>query len=195
MENLYVYALSNPSMPGLVKIGVSSNVEERRARLSSSTSVPTPFELVGFIEVDDGYNIEMRIHSVFDQWCAGKEFFRVNVETVLALFALLETVEVARSLEVNEKQANNPVLTEQPRAADIVVFENQTSYVTDYIRKFFAQVGRLPSIPEVSARFPDMAKTTIWRRIDAVRAEISPARDDEPSEANFVTPLASDATQ
>ena len=39
-----VYVFSNPSMPGLLKLGKANNSEERKKELSSSTGVPEPFE-------------------------------------------------------------------------------------------------------------------------------------------------------
>ena len=41
----WIYLMTNPSMEGQIKIGVSSEVptERRATELSQSTSVPTPF--------------------------------------------------------------------------------------------------------------------------------------------------------
>lgn len=43
----YVYILSNPSMPGLLKIGMTRFDPTRRVQeLSSATGVPTQFQLI-----------------------------------------------------------------------------------------------------------------------------------------------------
>jgi hypothetical protein len=44
-ENAFVYIMSNPSLKGLIKVGMSVNVEKRRRELSSSTSIPDPFSI------------------------------------------------------------------------------------------------------------------------------------------------------
>jgi len=44
-ENAFVYIMSNPSLKGLIKVGMSVNVEKRRMELSSSTSIPEPFSI------------------------------------------------------------------------------------------------------------------------------------------------------
>ena len=42
---MYVYCAVNPSMPGLVKVGMTANQPSvRMGQLSSLTAVPTPFE-------------------------------------------------------------------------------------------------------------------------------------------------------
>jgi len=43
MKQGYVYILTNPSMPGLVKIGRSKNGGRKRASDLYQTGVPTPF--------------------------------------------------------------------------------------------------------------------------------------------------------
>ncbi len=40
-----VYVLTNPTMPGLIKIGRTTNLEQRVKSLSSDTGVPLPFEV------------------------------------------------------------------------------------------------------------------------------------------------------
>ena len=50
----YVYILSNISMPGLLKIGMTRLDPTKRVKeLSSSTGVPTPFNLVYYREFND----------------------------------------------------------------------------------------------------------------------------------------------
>ena len=41
----FVYFATNPSMPGIVKIGCSRHPKIRIQQLSSGTSIPEPFEL------------------------------------------------------------------------------------------------------------------------------------------------------
>jgi hypothetical protein len=42
----WVYALTNPSMPGLMKIGMTTGTPEQRAKeISQGTGVPTPFQV------------------------------------------------------------------------------------------------------------------------------------------------------
>lgn len=87
-----VYALTNPAMPGLVKIGKTDN-EDFRVRVGQlySTGVPLPFELVRAVKVQDMEAAERRVHDVFasSRINPKREFFEIDVEQVHALFDLL----------------------------------------------------------------------------------------------------------
>ena len=53
--SVIVYALTNPAMPGLVKIGKTSrdDPQARMKELYNSSGVPLPFECVIAVEVED----------------------------------------------------------------------------------------------------------------------------------------------
>jgi formylglycine-generating enzyme required for sulfatase activity len=78
----YVYILSNPSMPGLLKIGCTERgVEERIAELSS-TGVPTPFEIEAIFESADPRQDEQQVHEVFrnHRLANNREFFVMELK-------------------------------------------------------------------------------------------------------------------
>lgn len=77
----YVYVLSNPSMPGLVKIGrTARNPEVRAADLSGVTGIPTPFVHEFSLYVDEHAAVETEIHAALDAHrIQGREFFRMTV--------------------------------------------------------------------------------------------------------------------
>lgn len=81
MSNGYVYVLSNPSMPGLLKIGRSINGGKKRASEIYQTGVPTPFYLEFEILVDDPAYIESAVHEkLSDRRVNGsREFFKADV--------------------------------------------------------------------------------------------------------------------
>lgn len=89
MSNGFIYCLSNPSMEGILKIGVTRNdVYDRIEQLSSTTSIPTKFNLEMAQEVQNPFKVEKLIHKKFD-WCrvsANREFFRIDVDTVKNAF-------------------------------------------------------------------------------------------------------------
>jgi len=81
----YIYILSNPSMPGIVKIGRSIHGGKKRAREIYQTGVPTPFHLEWEMYVDDCIEMEALAHEVLDSHrvSGNREFFRVeNYEAI-----------------------------------------------------------------------------------------------------------------
>jgi hypothetical protein len=60
-----VYILTNPVIPDLIKIGRTTNLEERLRSLSSHSGVPVPFECYYACEVRDSQDVERRLHGAF----------------------------------------------------------------------------------------------------------------------------------
>lgn len=90
----FVYVISNPAMPDLVKIGKTCNVSDRLRQLSSSTSVPFPFELHYAAEIRDDLThdaVESALHNAFRDCRVNekREFFRLSPDRVIPLLELL----------------------------------------------------------------------------------------------------------
>lgn len=78
----YVYLLSNPSMPGLVKLGCTDRPPaERISELSAATGVPTPFTLELSVFVPDHLETESQLHQALSSYRVNdsREFFRIPV--------------------------------------------------------------------------------------------------------------------
>jgi hypothetical protein len=85
-----VYLLTNPSMPGLVKIGMTTrDIGSRLRELNAPTGVPQPFEVIYTVEVSDCAAAERFVHHALHSKRAnqGREFFRI--ETTEAINTLL----------------------------------------------------------------------------------------------------------
>ena len=81
-----VYVLTNPAMPGYVKIGhTSQSVEARMKTLSSKA--PLPYECAAAWEFEDARMVEKALHSAFADQRASrfKEFFVLEPERVIAI--------------------------------------------------------------------------------------------------------------
>lgn len=79
----YIYILSNPCMPGVVKIGrTERDPKERISELSSATGVPAPFVLEYSAFVLDLEMAEKELHLVFNDARVNdnREFFHLSVE-------------------------------------------------------------------------------------------------------------------
>lgn len=81
----FVYVLTNESMPGLVKIGMTQNLPEDRALSLYSTGVPSEFRVAFRATTSRPRAVELRAHGLLDSYRANakREFFRVSVKTAI----------------------------------------------------------------------------------------------------------------
>ena len=111
-----IYVLTNPVIPGLVKIGRTSNpLEERVKGLSSHSGVPVSFEVYYACTVSDSKKVEKHLHEAFGDHRINpkKEFFRINPERVLAILKLLEIEDVTPSDDYVENQEEQQSLNKE----------------------------------------------------------------------------------
>ena len=87
-----VYALTNPSMPGLIKIGKTTqdDISIRMGQLYS-TGVPVPFECLYAAEVTDCNKAESALHITFGPYRINpnREFFKIEPEQAISILELL----------------------------------------------------------------------------------------------------------
>ena len=90
-----VYVLTNESMSGIVKIGITDNLN-RRVKELDVTSTPLPFECYYAVQVEEGQDrkIEKLLHDTFDQHRVrqNREFFYINAETAKSALKIVETM-------------------------------------------------------------------------------------------------------
>ena len=99
-----VYVLTNPAMPGLVKIGQTSQ-EDANLRISQlyATGVPVPFHLEFACRVEDSEAVEQALHIAFapNRVNPRREFFRIDPEQAIAILRLLHTEDA--TVEVSQQ--------------------------------------------------------------------------------------------
>lgn len=118
MEYGIVYLLTNPVMPGLVKIGMTTREDmDARMRELYSTGVPVPFEcqFACRVKKTDCVKIEKALHTAFSpqRVNANREFFRINVGQAKAILELFHHTDVTE--EVTDEIQND--LTDDDKAA------------------------------------------------------------------------------
>jgi len=120
MEKGIVYLLTNPVMPGLVKIGMTAQEDiDKRMKELYTTGVPVPFECQFACKVNknDCGKIEKALHTAFapQRVNANREFFRIQVEQAKAILELFHHEDVTE--EVSDEIEND--LTEDDKVATI----------------------------------------------------------------------------
>ena len=79
----WVYVLTNPSMPDMVKIGYTNGDPQGRVKeINRATGVPTDFVVEYALPCVNGYEVEQLVHDELDAYRVGakKEFFKINIE-------------------------------------------------------------------------------------------------------------------
>lgn len=101
-ESQIVYVLTNPAMPGLVKIGKTTQVEvENRMKQLYGTGVPVPFDCAFACQVKDATEVEDALHLAFGMHRINpnREFFKIEPERVIAILKLLKVDEITEQVE------------------------------------------------------------------------------------------------
>ena len=82
----YLYIISSPSLPDMVKIGVTRRLNPSiRVKELSSSSLPFPFELNAYCFNNDAFELESNMHNYFDAYrvSPNREFFYVPIEQAI----------------------------------------------------------------------------------------------------------------
>ena len=119
-----VYVLTNPAMPGLVKIGQTTNEITNRLNELNTTGVPFPFECLFACEVDDCKLVENSLHKAFYPYRVNprREFFEIDPDqaiVILRLFAKKDvtpavTAEINKTVSIAEKEASENYQKRRP---------------------------------------------------------------------------------
>ena len=97
-----VYVLTNPAMPGLVKIGKTEG-EDASVRLSQlyTTGVPFPFTLEFACGVANPDEVEKAMHQAFgpNRVNLKREFFKIEAAQAIAILTLLHVEDATAEVE------------------------------------------------------------------------------------------------
>lgn len=124
----YLYCFSNPSMEGILKIGMTKrNPDERlkEANKSDTWKPPTDYELLYSVKCYEPEKKEKLLHKLLDEYRINKnrEFFRVDEEKVNIIFKMLDIEEFEDKYECR----NNKIKTEKEE----VIIKKWESYVME----------------------------------------------------------------
>ena len=97
----FIYALINPSLSGLVKVGKTKrDTQERANELSGTTGVPTPFIVAYEIFVSDCTQAEKYLHTLLEtkgyRISQNREFFNIQLKELIPIM-----IEVQKKYPAN----------------------------------------------------------------------------------------------
>lgn len=133
MPNI-VYVLTNPAMPGLVKIGMTDrNDVQQRMNGLFGTGVPFPFECVMAKEVEGmtAGQVESAFHRAFapNRANPNREFFQIEPEQAAAILRLLPGKDVTPGA----KEEEDAVLEDDKAAAKEFVARRERTNEIDFL--------------------------------------------------------------
>jgi len=110
MSNGYIYCFSNPSMPGIHKIGMTERTPESRlseANASDTWRPPTLYKIELAKKVSNPSQKEKTLHFLLERYTdrinPNREFFRVSIEEVQKFFDLMDGEMWTKTDEEEEK--------------------------------------------------------------------------------------------
>jgi hypothetical protein len=105
MTEGYIYCFANPSMPGIIKIGITKRTPEEilsEANAANTSDIwrpPTPYKIVIAKKVRNPFEKEKTLHTLMEQYPENLDnlqpstgFFRITPEEVIKYFNLMEEV-------------------------------------------------------------------------------------------------------
>lgn len=97
-----VYVLTNPAMPGLVKIGYTTQLDAN-TRISQlyTTGVPFPFDLRFACKVPNAEEVEKALHIAYAPHRVNpkREFFKIDADQAIAILRLLHVEDATQEVE------------------------------------------------------------------------------------------------
>ena len=131
MEGI-IYILSNPAMPGIIKIGKTSK-EDVKLRMKElySSGVPLPFECFYAAKVRDIDSVEKALHTAFspDRVNPKREFFEIEATQAIAILKLLELENVS------------PLVEQEANVIDTIEVDAARVYAQKRPRMNFEEMG------------------------------------------------------
>ena len=111
--NEIIYILINEAMPGYVKIGKTSNLEQR-IRSLDTTGVPLPFECFYACEVKDATFVERQLFDAFmdHRIRSSREFFEIAPERAVAILKLVEIENITPKKDFVESREDQQALNQ-----------------------------------------------------------------------------------
>lgn len=153
-----VYVLTNPLMPNLVKVGMTTRCDiSERMRELYTTGVPVPFECAYACKVkkSDCCKVEGALHTAFapNRINSAREFFKIEPEQAIVILKLLNCEDISKevdkdiddSLTVEDKAASAKVKSSRRppldffemglQSGDTLVFKEDPNITVEIVDK------------------------------------------------------------
>lgn len=92
-SNGFIYVFKNHSLKGMVKIGATTKAPSKKCEeLSSTSTIPTPFNIVYSQPSINPFKVESIVHTILDEYRVNqnREFFNVDADKAADLIEDIE---------------------------------------------------------------------------------------------------------
>ena len=122
--NEIIYILINEAMPGYVKIGKTTNLEQR-IRSLDTTNVPLPFECFYACTVKNATFVEQQLHDAFldHRVRSSREFFEISPERAVSALKLAEIENITPKKDFVETQEDQQALNQARTRREVFNFK------------------------------------------------------------------------
>ena len=156
-----IYLLSNPAMPGIIKIGKTTH-EDIKVRMQQlyQTGVPLPFECIYAATVNNIEEVEKALHIAFNpnRLNPKREFFEIEAMQAIAIIKLLQIENVSNLVE------------QEAEVIDQVEIEAGQAYARKRPNFNFIEMG-IPTGSEIYFNTDGEAATVISEKLVLFRGE------------------------
>ena len=116
-----VYILTNPSMPGLIKIGATTNLQKTMKDLYQP-NVPEPFQCFYAGKVDNAESVAQGLHQLFadHRVSSARDFLRMDAQKVLYGLQLANPKDVTPTKEQQPTLEDKPLKEQQYKLSKFV---------------------------------------------------------------------------
>lgn len=177
-----VYVLTNPAMPGIVKIGRTAH-EDANARIAQlyTTGVPVPFTIEFACRVQNAEEVEKALHIAFtpNRVNPKREFFRIDPEQAIAILKLLHTedatteiVQQPTSLDQQSIAAAEQLKSRRPN----LNFEEMSIPIGAYLKSIHDETEvTIVAAKRVRMGAEEMSLTAATRQVLGLEYSVAPA--------------------
>ena len=142
----WLYIFSNPSMPGLVKIGFSTRDPSLRIKELDGTGIPTPFRTIYWALVEEPDAIEKSLHEHLKHYRVSeqREFFKISELGAIKLaleFIDQKGIEVKLEFKIDSYEPLTQDISDTPRTDkfDFRTWENNSFLDFDSYGEFIKE--------------------------------------------------------
>jgi len=179
-----VYVLTNPAMPGMVKIGRTSH-DDAKTRIDQlyTTGVPVPFNLEFVCKVTNSEEVEKALHQAFAPHRVNpkREFFTIEASQAIVILKLLHvqdaTAEIENQLtDINITQSEVNAGTQLKKKRPPLNFtEMQIPPSSELVCKINAAIVIVLDSKRVQLNGEEMSLTAATRKVLNIDYNVAPS--------------------